>query len=546
MDDSKNDDATQLRAIVPQQSILLPEYQVAEQIGAGGMARVYRAIHRPLEREVALKILLPEYSEDPSFAERFMREARIAARLVHPHIVQIYDVDQHGEHLYLAMECVKGGDLTEKIEAGLSAKALMKAAEELTEALDFAHSEGYIHRDIKPANILFRRDGSLVLSDFGIARSMRTESELTQVGMIVGTPTYMSPEQALGRELTAASDLYSAGVVLFNLVTGYTPYRSNSAMEILHQHISAPIPDLPKTLPHLQVFFNRALAKDPKDRYSSGAKMLEALRRAFAHFDDMIGIRKQFTAELKKVEHDQVKKPLAAKKPVVAKKSKEQPEPTARPVSSQENKVRIPKEGPRVKAKAANKVAEDVLADNVSTPKKMPSRLMQGLILGAFLAVCAVIYIALPGKPVDTLPDDMLVKNIDADYLRSVSVRAFERYQQASDMQSQLDKQVRRKMALGNTGDADVDQIINARIKSSHAEIEHLIDQVFIDLLEIDRHWLHSPRQVKNIIVKQEKAAANAGELKQRDWLSGLRNVLTKAPTELNTRKQAIKRYIEL
>lgn len=171
------------------------------------MARVYRARHIRLDRNVALKVMLRRYSRDNSFCERFIREARIAANLNHHNIVQIYDVNRYQDTLFLSMEYVEGGDLTDRLQrpfiddggAGVSPAEVIKP---LAIALEYAHEQGYIHRDIKPANILFRDNDSLALSDFGIARAIHSDTHMTQTGMVVGTPSYMSPEQAQGKKLS--------------------------------------------------------------------------------------------------------------------------------------------------------------------------------------------------------------------------------------------------------------------------------------------------------------------------------------------------------
>lgn len=257
----------------------IPGYEVLEQIGHGGMAEVYRARHLRLERDVALKVMLEQFSRDATFCDRFVREARIAARLNHPNIVQIFDVDQHEKQLFLAMEYVDGGDLLEKRRQPLSYEQILNILEQLTLALDYAHAQGYIHRDIKPANILFRRDGSLVISDFGIARAIHSDTNMTAAGSMVGTPNYMSPEQAKGQDLDGRADLYSVAVIAYQMLTGELPYIGDSTISIAIKHISEPIPPLSGDLAPLQSFFDRALAKSADDRFVSGAHLVEALRR---------------------------------------------------------------------------------------------------------------------------------------------------------------------------------------------------------------------------------------------------------------------------
>lgn len=262
--------------------INIPEYDILEQIGHGGMADVYRARHKRLDRHVALKILHAHYSEDPSFADRFIREARIAARLNHPNIVQIFDVNRADESLFLAMEYVSGGDLTHNFHPPINQEMLLSLLNQLCSALDFAHQEGYIHRDIKPANILFRENGTLALTDFGIARPIHSKTNITQTGTVIGTPSYMSPEQAQGGELTGASDLYSAAVITYQYVTGELPYQADSSITIAIKHISDPIPTLPDELRPLQSFFDRALAKPPTARFETGAMFCQHLKSTIA------------------------------------------------------------------------------------------------------------------------------------------------------------------------------------------------------------------------------------------------------------------------
>jgi serine/threonine-protein kinase PpkA len=168
-----------------------------------------------LERDVALKVMLSRYAEDPVFSERFMQEARISANLNHQNVVQIYDVNRHEGSLYLAMEYISGGELSTRMRSQRDKQDIIKVIEDLSSALDFAHARGYIHRDVKPANILFREDGSLALSDFGIARAIHRDSNMTQTGMVVGTPSYMSPEQAQGEVLSGSADLYSLAVIAY-------------------------------------------------------------------------------------------------------------------------------------------------------------------------------------------------------------------------------------------------------------------------------------------------------------------------------------------
>lgn len=254
-------------------------YELKAKIGEGGMASVYRAHQQRLDRDIALKVLLPRFNQDADFAERFLREARIAAQLNHPNIVQIYDVDSADGQLFLSMELVSGGDLSRKLRSGENSQQAFTAFQELCRALDYAHQKGYVHRDIKPANILFREDGSLALSDFGIARAMHSDTNITRTGIVVGTPSYMSPEQAQGFELDGRSDLYSVAVIAYQYVTGQLPYTADSSISVAIKHISEPIPRLPQELSALQDFFDRALAKNPEQRFENGESFFDAFKQ---------------------------------------------------------------------------------------------------------------------------------------------------------------------------------------------------------------------------------------------------------------------------
>jgi serine/threonine-protein kinase PpkA len=261
-------------------------YELKAKIGEGGMASVYRAHQQRLDRDIALKVLLPRFSQDADFAERFLREARIAAQLNHPNIVQIYDVDSADGQLFLSMELVSGGDLSRKLRSGENSQQALTAFQELCKALDYAHQKGYVHRDIKPANILFREDGSLALSDFGIARAMHSDTNITRTGIVVGTPSYMSPEQAQGFELDGRSDFYSVAVIAYQYVTGQLPYTADSSISVAIKHISEPVPRLPIALSALQDFFDRALAKNPEQRFENGERFFEAFQQGLENISD--------------------------------------------------------------------------------------------------------------------------------------------------------------------------------------------------------------------------------------------------------------------
>lgn len=257
----------------------VPGYRIVRLLGRGGMATVYLAVQESLGRDVALKLLAPELADDPIAAERFIREARTAAHLEHRHIVGVHDVGKHDGQPYLSMEYMP----RDSIAGGAMPPAeALQVVREIALALDHAHRRGVVHRDVKPENILRRNDGSCALADFGIARTTDSGLALTQDGMTVGTPHYMSPEQVQGQPLDGRSDLYSLGVVLYQLLTGQLPYRGTDGWNVGMQHISAPRPTLPPDLQRFQPLVDALMAKDPADRPQSGAEVARKVDAALA------------------------------------------------------------------------------------------------------------------------------------------------------------------------------------------------------------------------------------------------------------------------
>jgi len=257
----------------------IPGYTILREIGRGGTAVVYLADQDSLSRPVALKVMSAALAADPSFSERFVREGRTIAQLAHSNIVALYDIGVADERPYIAMEHVDGGNLKERIRDGVSPRAAVEILRQTATALAFAHSKGFVHRDVKPANILFREDGSVVLTDFGISRTIDSSTRLTETGTTVGTPHYMSPEQARGRETDARTDLYALGVILFEMLTGRPPYDARDAIAIAYSHVNDSIPRLPPKLSLLQPMLGRLLAKDPKDRYQNADELIAAIDR---------------------------------------------------------------------------------------------------------------------------------------------------------------------------------------------------------------------------------------------------------------------------
>ena len=274
----------------------LGKYRVIEQIGRGGMAEVYKAYHASLDRYVAIKLMHSFLASEEGFLERFQREARSVARLRHPNIVQMHDFDAEENVYYMVMEYLGGPSLKNhlsELEAEgkwLPLSEAIHIIRDVGEALDYAHRRDMFHRDVKPANIMLTEDGGAILTDFGIVKMLGGDAtQLTATGAMVGTPAYMAPEQSMGGDDDARADVYSLGIVLYQLVTGRLPYEADTPMAVVLKHISAPLP-MPTTLsPDLPVGIERvilkALAKDPNDRYQSMREMLAHLDRAMRGLD---------------------------------------------------------------------------------------------------------------------------------------------------------------------------------------------------------------------------------------------------------------------
>jgi serine/threonine protein kinase len=256
----------------------LGKYKLTERLGHGGMADVYKAHHTKLDRDVTIKVLHSHLIEGMEFLERFEREARAVAGLRHAHIVGIHDYDVEGDLYYMVMEYIDGGSLVEKLgalsrsSAYLPIRQVASILQQVGEALDYAHAQGVIHRDIKPSNILLDSLGDAYLTDFGIARMM-SNTQFTATGALIGTPNYMSPEQGQGLELDPTSDIYSLGIVLFEMLTGKAPFASDTPLAVIHKHIHEPLPGASELRPGLPALVEKvlftAMAKDTKDRYKT-------------------------------------------------------------------------------------------------------------------------------------------------------------------------------------------------------------------------------------------------------------------------------------
>lgn len=257
-------------------------YQFEKIIGKGAMSTVYLALQESLGRRVAIKVLSPGLAGDPIFSKRFIKEARIIGKLGHPHIVTIFDAGNLDDVYYIAMEYLEGGTLKERIKAGLTPDQAVTILCQIARALGRAHQQHCIHRDIKPANILFRNPDTALLSDFGIAKNTLDKTQLTAAGWRLGTPNYMSPEQALAKPTDARSDLYSLGVVFYEMLTGTRPFQGADAFDIALKHLKEPVPTLPEPLGRFQPALDRLLAKEPEERFASAEELVEAVQDAMA------------------------------------------------------------------------------------------------------------------------------------------------------------------------------------------------------------------------------------------------------------------------
>ena len=254
----------------------IPGFAIKKLVAKGGSSSVFLAVQNSLGREVALKILKPVYA--PADAERFFKEGRIIAALNHRNVITIYDIGAIRGWYYIAMEFLEGGSLDERIRAGLSVDAALELVETIGESLAFVHQRGVVHRDIKPANILFHADGTPRLTDFGIAKQLSADQELTLDGRALGSPYYLSPEQAQCRTLDGRSDIYSLGILLYEMLTGEKPYAGNSHIETILSHLTEPLPRLPEDLAWLQELLDRMIAKSPDDRFESAQSMVKAVQ----------------------------------------------------------------------------------------------------------------------------------------------------------------------------------------------------------------------------------------------------------------------------
>lgn len=261
---------------------IIPGYSVLKPLGRGGMASVYLATQESLNRKVAIKVLIDSHSLNAS--ERFMNEAHFIASLNHPRIITIYDIStlDTGDY-YIAMEYLEGGDLSQHKKNEQSPDNALTIIKQIAEGLSLVHQKGIVHRDIKPANILFRGESDVVVTDFGIAKDIAQDSDMTQVGSCLGSPAYSSPEQSQGKTLDQRSDIYSLGVILLELLVGNNIFKANSPTETAINHIQMPLPKLTDALEKYQPLLQKMLAKKPNDRFANCDELI-------ADIDSLLGI----------------------------------------------------------------------------------------------------------------------------------------------------------------------------------------------------------------------------------------------------------------
>jgi eukaryotic-like serine/threonine-protein kinase len=268
-------------------TLISERYRLDEKIGSGGMSTVYRAFDPTLERWVAIKLMHRDISHDPDQLERFRREARAVAQLNHPHVVTVIDAGEDDGAPYIVFEYVEGETLKERIRrlGRLPVSEAVAYAVEIGRALECAHASRLVHRDVKPQNVLIDPDGRAKVTDFGIARSLEAQG-LTATGRVLGTTDYVSPEQALGHEVTGQSDIYSLGIVLYEMLTGETPFKADTQVAVAMKHVRDPLPDVQRRRPEISASLarvvERATAKETQNRYQDVAEMVHDLEEVLA------------------------------------------------------------------------------------------------------------------------------------------------------------------------------------------------------------------------------------------------------------------------
>jgi TonB family protein len=283
LSDSGADDFEEPEASVLGAGTMLAAFRIERLLGRGGMAAVYEAYDTRLERAVALKVLPPEFLHEPTFSTRFEREARVVARLEHPNIVQIYENGIDDGTPWMSTRLLAGGNVGALLETGrLAAPRIVAVLADVAKALDYAHARGVVHRDIKPANLLLDADGRVCVADFGLAHMLDTTPGPTRANVLVGTPQYMAPELALGHAADHRADVYSLGIVAYEMFAGAPPFTAVSPVAILFKQVNEPLPVPPASVVSRAVLraIEQATAKDPLNRFSSASAFVDALAAA--------------------------------------------------------------------------------------------------------------------------------------------------------------------------------------------------------------------------------------------------------------------------
>ena len=391
-------------------------YQIVEQIGRGGMATVFKAYQPSMDRYVAIKILPSHFTEDASFMGRFTQEARTLARLEHPHILPVHDYGEQDGTTYLVMRYVQAGTLKDLVTRGgpLDLKETARVIGQVGGALDYAHSRDVIHRDIKPSNVLVDERGNTFLTDFGIAKLVAETAQFTASGAVIGTPAYMSPEQGMGQPADYRCDIYSLGVVLYELVTGRVPYEAETPLAVLLKHVNDPLPlprqikpDLPEAVERVIL---KAMAKSPDDRFQSAQQMVDALASAVAARPVEVA-PPQAAVTAATVARDAGETP-----PVGVQQPPQVAEPTPAPVAA-ETPPQVGLTAPPVEAAAPPRVAEpsappleevppEVAEPAAQVSKRRPWLLIAGVAVLLLIVLAGGVYVVLnliDGEPTPTV-----------------------------------------------------------------------------------------------------------------------------------------------
>ncbi len=309
----------------------LGPYRILEPLGRGGMASVYKAYEAALDRYVALKVLPAEFLHDPTFAERFRREARSTAKLEHPNIIPMYASGIDEGVPWMSLRLVAGGTLSSLLKRGrLDPRQAVAVLSGVAGALDYAHSQGFVHRDVKPQNVLIDEAGHVYLADFGIARMVEGASALTQTGVVSGTPQYMAPEQGRGEAIDHRVDIYALGIIAYEIFTGCVPFTADTPVAVLMKHIMDPIP-LPKPGEMPEALLRplmKCLDKDPKARWSTGMAFVQALGKGF---EESRPVAPPSPREPETTVVPSGPRPTAASPPAGAKRGGSTPAPAAHP-----------------------------------------------------------------------------------------------------------------------------------------------------------------------------------------------------------------------